>query len=192
MYLLGIYFENVQRNHGDRFLFPVERDRIRKWTTLSAGASGRELLQLMALACGGAPFIKWLPFDFGALSATPGLPVRIEFILAPHTNRESRKPLPARFGSGIRIDAEAARISVLKKEECRLIPNGLPVQKPAYDTGRGYFDESADRLINELIAIVFPQNMKSMEKYYRWLSKRYVQAFGRLHQNSVAQRASVR
>ena len=27
--------------------------------------------------------------------------------------------------------------------------------------------------------------MKSMEKYYRWLSKRYVQHFGRLHKGLV-------
>lgn len=39
--------------------------------------------------------------------------------------------------------------------------------------------------IDELIGIVFRQNMKSMEKYYRWLSKRYVQAFGKLHNGLV-------
>jgi hypothetical protein len=50
---------------------------------------------------------------------------------------------------------------------------------------RGFFDDSADRHIDELVGICFTQNMKSMEKYYRWLSKRYVRAFGRLHQNLV-------
>jgi hypothetical protein len=48
-----------------------------------------------------------------------------------------------------------------------------------------YFDENADDLIDELVGILFPQNMKSMEKYYRWVSKRYVETFGRLHQNLV-------
>ena len=48
-----------------------------------------------------------------------------------------------------------------------------------------YFDERADELIDELIRIVFRQNMKSMEKYYRWVSKRYAQTFGRLHQGLV-------
>ena len=33
-----------------------------------------------------------------------------------------------------------------------------------------FFDDNADKLINELGKIIFPQNMKSMEKYYRWLS----------------------
>ena len=44
-----------------------------------------------------------------------------------------------------------------------------------------FFDERAAALINELIRIVFPQNMKSMENYYRWISKLYVRKFGRPH-----------
>jgi hypothetical protein len=64
-------------------------------------------------------------------------------------------------------------------QEYQPIPGG-----PAPDL-KGFFDASAHRLIDELVGICFPQNMKSMEKYYRWLSKRYVQAFGRLHPNLV-------
>jgi len=48
-----------------------------------------------------------------------------------------------------------------------------------------FFDENADDLIDELVGIVFTQNMKSMEKYYRWVSKRYAETFGRLHKNLV-------
>jgi hypothetical protein len=48
-----------------------------------------------------------------------------------------------------------------------------------------FFDENADDLIDELVAILFPQNMKSMEKYYRWVSQRYAVTFGRLHKNLV-------
>jgi len=48
-----------------------------------------------------------------------------------------------------------------------------------------FFDERADELIDELIRIMFTQNMKSMEKYYRWVSKRYAQTFGRLHPGLV-------
>jgi hypothetical protein len=44
-----------------------------------------------------------------------------------------------------------------------------------------FFDGDADRLIDELIAIVFTQNMKSMEKYYRWISRNYAETFGKLH-----------
>jgi hypothetical protein len=50
---------------------------------------------------------------------------------------------------------------------------------------RPFFDENADDLIDEFVGIVFTQNMKSMEKYYRWVSKRYAENFGRLHLNLV-------
>ncbi len=49
----------------------------------------------------------------------------------------------------------------------------------------GFFDERVDELIDELIGMVFTQNMKSMERYYRWLSKRYAQSFGKLHRGLV-------
>jgi len=59
------------------------------------------------------------------------------------------------------------------------IPNG-PVPEL-----KNFFDDNADKLIDELITILFPQNMKSMEKYYRWLSKFYAQTFGKLHERLV-------
>jgi len=49
----------------------------------------------------------------------------------------------------------------------------------------GFFNDDADELIDKLIRIIFPQNMKSMEKYYRWLSKRYAKTFGKLHSGLV-------
>ncbi len=45
----------------------------------------------------------------------------------------------------------------------------------------GFFDERADERIDELIRILFPQNMKSMETYYRWISDLYARTFGRIH-----------
>ncbi len=48
-----------------------------------------------------------------------------------------------------------------------------------------FFDERADENINGLIKIIFTQNMKSMEKYYRWLSKRYSLAFNKVHMGLV-------
>lgn len=44
-----------------------------------------------------------------------------------------------------------------------------------------FFGDDVDDLIDELISILFPQNMKSMEKYYRWLSRKYALTFGKLH-----------
>jgi hypothetical protein len=60
-------------------------------------------------------------------------------------------------------------------QEYRPIING---KKPDLEK---YFDENAYENINKLIRIIFPQNMKSMEKFYRWLGKRYYQTFGTLH-----------
>lgn len=48
-----------------------------------------------------------------------------------------------------------------------------------------FFDARADRLLDELVGICFTENMKSMEKYYRWVSEAYYQKFGRLHRRLV-------
>jgi hypothetical protein len=44
-----------------------------------------------------------------------------------------------------------------------------------------FFEGNTDRLIGELISIEYTQNMKSMEKYYRWVSRFYAETFGKLH-----------
>lgn len=48
-----------------------------------------------------------------------------------------------------------------------------------------YFSGDVDRMLDELVRIVFPQNMKSMEKFYKWISKKYAKAFNRLHMGLV-------
>jgi hypothetical protein len=55
---------------------------------------------------------------------------------------------------------------------------------PVHDT-IPFFDDAPDPLIDELVSIVFTQNMKSMESYYRWLSRKYAMRFGRLHTGLV-------
>jgi hypothetical protein len=55
-------------------------------------------------------------------------------------------------------------------------------EKPCFDN---FFGNDADKLLDELIKIVFTQNMKSMEKYYRWVSKLYAQTFKKLHKGLV-------
>jgi len=40
-------------------------------------------------------------------------------------------------------------------------------------------------LLDELVRIVFTQNMKSMETYYRWLALGYAAQSGRIHQGLV-------
>jgi hypothetical protein len=55
---------------------------------------------------------------------------------------------------------------------------------PAPDLSR-LFDERADALLDELVQIVFTQNMKSMETYYRWLALQYAAQCGRIHHRLV-------
>jgi len=59
------------------------------------------------------------------------------------------------------------------------IPDGPPADL------RGFFDERADGLLSELVHIVYRQNMKSMETYYRWLALQYAAQCGRIHQELV-------
>jgi hypothetical protein len=48
-----------------------------------------------------------------------------------------------------------------------------------------FFEDPADRHIDELVQILFRQNIKGVERYYRWLSRRYAAQFGRLHPRLV-------
>jgi hypothetical protein len=55
---------------------------------------------------------------------------------------------------------------------------------PAPDHHR-LFDDCADALLKELVRIVFRQNMKSMETYYRWLAIQYATQCRRIHPELV-------
>jgi hypothetical protein len=48
-----------------------------------------------------------------------------------------------------------------------------------------FFDEHADKNLDALVKIVFPQNMKSMEVYYRWVCLLYARQRGRIHSGLV-------
>ena len=50
---------------------------------------------------------------------------------------------------------------------------------------RRLFDDRADALLKELVRIVFRQNMKSIETYYRWLAIQYAKRCGRIHPELV-------
>ncbi len=57
----------------------------------------------------------------------------------------------------------------------------LPVLGGPPPDHRRLFDDRADALLTELVRIVFRQNMKSMETYYRWLAIQYATQCGRIH-----------
>jgi hypothetical protein len=61
----------------------------------------------------------------------------------------------------------------------------LPIRGgPPPDT-LDFFGNDPNPWIDRLIRIVFTQNMKSMEKYYRWVSRRYAETYGKLHMGLV-------
>ncbi|EFK12213.1 radical SAM domain protein [delta proteobacterium NaphS2] len=61
----------------------------------------------------------------------------------------------------------------------------LPIRGgPPADTV-DFLGADPDRWIDQLVGIVFTQNMKSMENYYRWVSRRYALAYGKLHTGLV-------
>jgi hypothetical protein len=79
----------------------------------------------------------------------------------------------------VRLHYQNAKLNVFT-QQYQPIRAGAPI-----DDGIDFFDDDVDLLIDELISIVFTQNMKSMETYYRWLSRKYAIAYGRLHAGLV-------
>ena len=138
MYLLDTYFENARKNGNGRFCFKRDHKRIRKWTQLPAGRPNQELLQLMALACGGAGFLHYLPYALQRLCQDSSIPLRLEFILAPHYPDDGRTNLLPLLGSGIQIDGKG-QVKRLLGRDCRLLPPGLPIRKPALGSGNSHY-----------------------------------------------------
>lgn len=61
----------------------------------------------------------------------------------------------------------------------------LPIKGgPPPDT-LDFFGPNPDPLLDKLTGIMFTQNMKSMENYYRWVSRRYAETYGVLHMGLV-------
>ena len=61
----------------------------------------------------------------------------------------------------------------------------LPIKGgPPPDT-LDFFGADPDPLIDKLASIMFTQNMKSMENYYRWVSRQYAETYGALHMGLV-------
>ncbi len=48
-----------------------------------------------------------------------------------------------------------------------------------------FFDDQADQHLDSLVRVIFPQNMKSMEVYYRWICHQYASQCGKIHQGLV-------
>jgi hypothetical protein len=112
--------------------------------------------------------------------------VRQKYDLFGFTSRDNAE-FVCMYGYDTTLAEDVARFRFLRSlpgayvfvQEYRPVP-----WEPAPEVDR-FFSEDPDRLIRELVRICFPQNMKSMEKYYHWLSKRYARQFGRLNEDLV-------
>ena len=61
----------------------------------------------------------------------------------------------------------------------------LPIRGAPPAETLDFLGADPDKHIDQLVGIVFTQNMKSMENYYRWVSRRYAENYGRLHMGLV-------
>jgi hypothetical protein len=136
MYLLSIHFENAGKNGEGRFCVEKTHGKIRKWAVLSSGPAQRELLQLMALACGGADFLARLPCTLQRFCRSHDRPLHLEFMIACHAPRDTKISMQPIFGSGLEIKEQAYAI---KKEHCRLLPPNLPIRTPCLGNGNAKY-----------------------------------------------------
>jgi len=112
--------------------------------------------------------------------------VREHYALLQTTGRDNTE-FVCMYGFNTSLAEDVKRFRFLRSlpgayvfvQRYRPVPGG-----PAPNLGR-LFDERADALLDELVRIVFRQNMKSMETYYRWLALKYAAQRGRVHYRLV-------
>jgi hypothetical protein len=91
------------------------------------------------------------------------------------------------YGYNTTIEEDVDRFSFLRSLPGAyvFVQKYLPIRDgPSADTD-DFFGNDPDKWIDRVIQIVFTQNMKSMEKYYQWVSRRYAETYGKLHTGLV-------
>ncbi len=140
---------------------------------------------LRRIGCSNTRFTR--PNYYFSLNDTMNLPlVREKYGLFGFSNRDNVE-FVCMYGFNTTLAEDVARFRFLRTlpgayvftQQYQPIPGG-----PGPDVTR-FFEGDLDRLIRELISIEFTQNMKSMEKYYRWVSRCYAETFGKLHKPLV-------
>lgn len=125
MYLLKIYFKNTKKNSTGKLYFKTYRNKIAKWTQLPPSLDGLELLQLIALACGGIHFSNRIP-DLKSLLKNSYDYAQLEFMLRPHLPIDGvDKNIPPLFGSGIQIN-KTGLVTKIKPKDYRFLPPEIP------------------------------------------------------------------
>jgi hypothetical protein len=122
-----------------------------------------------------------------SLNDSRGLELLAERYALLQTTRRDNVEFVCMYGFNTSLAEDVARFRFLRSlpgayvfvQRYRPLPGGPPP-----DVSR-LFDEHADVLLDELVRIVFTQNMKSVETYYRWLALEYAAQCGRIHQGLV-------
>ena len=138
MYLLQLGFKNAAENASGKFTVSKGHRKIRKWTQLQAGNSSRELLQLIALVCGGPSFVSHLPYPLERFCRTSDTPLHIEGLLATHIPGDLRKGSTPVIAAGVQIDSKAC-VTPLSTKDRQVMPADVPFRKLALGTGNSAY-----------------------------------------------------
>ncbi len=109
----------------------------------------------------------------GRIELLKGVPQHVEFVCMYGYNTSLAEDLER-----LRFLRSLPRAYVFM-QRYQPIPGG-----PMPDLSR-LFDERSDDHLDALIRVVFAQNMKNVERYYRWLCLEYARQSGRIHRGLV-------
>lgn len=133
-----MFFENAKKNGSGKFQAHIDHGKLRKWTILRSGKDSQELLQLIALGCGGVSFVPQLPSDLSHLLRNRTRPLRIEFMLGCHAPGECDIGQHPTLGSGVQVDPDGS-VRHIRKKDSRHLPSKLRIRKPAMGTGNLHY-----------------------------------------------------
>lgn len=137
MYLLGLHFENARTNGDGAFSFR-KREGIPKWTVIESRRADRELVRLMALACGGVAFVSRCCGEVTPLRGDHVRPLRLEWVQARHPPHDGPSRGKSLVGNGLCIghDNIAARIP---RGQWQHVPKELPARGPTVANGNSAY-----------------------------------------------------
>lgn len=134
MYFLGMDYENALLNGNGTFRIETGRAGLARWSLLPPGEEAHELLQLIALGCGGVQFLPGLACDLSAFLRSANPPLRIEFLVTPHVPLDIQHHAPVRLGGCLEIGANGeARWG--RRRSGSALHKDVPVRKPGLSDG---------------------------------------------------------
>lgn len=125
MYLLRICFVNARENGTGESRLGSVQGGVAKWTILPADPPNRELLRLVAAACGGAHLAPEPFFALDRLCRTAGQPLHVEVTLALHGPLDIIESRTVLRGTGVQIDP-GGRIRHLRRRDYRFLSPSIP------------------------------------------------------------------